>query len=162
MKKFAKFMSSRKESLLHKEVVDSLPYKDQGVFTIVSKYIPISYQGKLKKELLKKTRDDFQSKTNRLKEKINLIWKEEVEIIIIYKLGNKYSIVDIDNLNKYMIDSMKGIFFEDDKQVKLLVGRKDKLNETYLQGKHVEKAIIRIELFNKSKVNRTLKKIFSN
>jgi len=161
-KKLARFASKRKISLLHKETLRSFPYNDRGIITFIPKFIPVSHYGKLKKDLLRKLRDDLNNQKESWKDKISKIWDKELEIIIIYKLGIKYSRIDVDNLNKFLVDSMKGILFKDDSQVKLIVGRKDKINENYLRGQYIEKAIIRIDLFKDSKVNKTLNSIFQN
>ena len=162
IQKLYNFASKRKISLLHKDTISSFPSDDDGIISIVPQFIPVSHQGRLKKELLKKNRKDFESKKESWKKEISTIWEEELEIIIIYKLGSKYSHVDVDNLNKYIVDSMKGILFKDDKQVKLIVGRKDKLDVKESRGQHVEKAIIKIDLFKNSKVNSVLSNIFQN
>ena len=161
-KKIAKFVNSRKESLLHKETVCCLPTQDKGVLSFIPRYIPVSYQGTLKSDLMNKLKEDFTRNKSGWKKQIEKIWENEIEVIIVYKLGSKYSNVDVDNLNKFMIDSMKGILFKDDKQVKLVVGRKDKIDEKYLRGQYVEKAIVRIDLFKNSKINVILKILFHN
>lgn len=107
LKKLYDFASKRKISFLHKDTIGSFPFDDKGVLSTIPKFIPISHQGKLKKELLEKNRNNFKSKKDSWKKEIATLWNEELEIIIIYKLGSKYSNIDVDNLNKYMVDSMK-------------------------------------------------------
>ena len=161
-KKLSRFLTKRNISILHRDTLISYPANDRGILSFIPKFIPVSHSGKLKNSLLKKLREDLLNEKVKWKDKIAQIWDKELEIIIIYKLGSKFSITDVDNLNKFMIDSMKGILFKDDSQIRLLIGRKDKLNLTYSRGQYAEKAIIRIDLFENSKINRTLEEIFLN
>ena len=161
IKKIANFLSKRNLSLVHNTIL-YFPSDDSGILSFSPKFIPVSHFGKLKKKLLIKLREELSENKIAWKDKISKIWDKELEIIIIYCLGAKYSSTDIDNLNKFIIDAMKGILFKNDSQIKLIISRKDKSIEKYLKGKPFEKAIIRIDLFDNSKINKELDNIFIN
>jgi hypothetical protein len=161
-KRLVNFLIKRGISIIHKDVYESFPFSDAGILSFVTPFIPVSYFGPLKNVIINKNKKYFENKREVWKAQIDKIWNEELEIIIVYKIGSKYDFTDVDNLNKFMIDSMKGVLFENDNKIKLILGRKDRLSVSEYRAQHLEKAIVRIDLFKNSKINRTLNELFEH
>jgi len=158
-----KFVWKRGQSLIHKDVFNSIP-KNKGLWCHVFSVFPASYQTKAGKRMqniiIKELKNN--PKTKKINEKIG---KKDIEILILYKLVNKTIKRDIDNYTKNIIDSLrKGGLFEDDVQIKFCASKIEyiKINdEKYSRA--LEKAIVRIDFFNdRNKVCKEFDKIFKD
>lgn len=154
-----RYLYKRGMSLFHKETVKSYP-KDRGIITVIPKYVPSSFQTKCGKRIKKRIQEE--GKKNKLYAETKAkIGDKDLEVFLIYKLI-KSTRRDVDNYTKNIIDAYKGILFEDDNQIKLLVSRIDYINEVKKYSRALEKVIIRIDFLGKSNITSELDKIFSN
>src|SRR3989338_6972750 len=75
-----------------------------------------------KKEFRNKVKKDI--KRRKLKNKAAQLFKKEIGVYLNIQKGEYYWTTDLDNLIKTVLDGLKGLVFDDDKQVKTLVVEK--------------------------------------
>lgn len=147
-------------SVIHRDVLDSLP-KDKGLWCRALKFCPCSYQSKAGKRFRYAFQRDLEldSTTSKIKE---MIKDQHVEVLILYKLVSKRTKRDIDNYTKNIIDSMKKLLFDDDMQIKFLASKIEYIEYNRKYSRGLEKAIVRIDFFEKSELCSDFDKVFSN
>ena len=80
-----------------------------------------------KKEFRNKVKKDI--KRRKLKNKAAQLFKKEIGVYLNIQKGEYYWTTDLDNLIKTVLDGLKGLVFDDDKQVKTLVVEKSKVKK---------------------------------
>jgi len=145
-----KFTSQRGLSLIHFDVINSLPRKEH-LWSRVPSISPKSYQTKAGKRMRRILISELK-KDNRTQKVNNKIGNKEISIYILYKLVSKRKQRDIDNYTKNIIDGLhEGGLFNDDSQIKFHTSKIEYINvkdEKYSTS--LEKPIIIVELFNES------------
>ena len=80
--------------------------------------------------------------------------KKELEIYLCYLLGKKYSLSDLDNLTKIILDCLKGRVFSDDVQIKRLIIEKELVNKELKEDTRnlLQQTIVKIRKINCIKI----------
>ena len=160
-----KAVVNRGQSLIHKDVPESLP-KIKGIWPsgVIFDASPESFQTKTCNRMRKLIVEKLKSNDNTKKE-CERIGDKPLQLFILYKLVNIEKKRDIDNYTKNIIDSLRlgGLFSDDNNhQIRFIASKVDYLeveDKSYYRG--IEKFIIFLDFFNEqSLVVRDFNSIF--
>ena len=96
--------------------------------------LPISFRSKNKKSIEKSRREIIERLSReQTKKSLERYFEGEIKVRLTCYFNRRYSTTDVDNIAKFALDSMKGLAFKDDNQIKELIVRKIK-SEKYEKG----------------------------